>query len=257
MLNHIFLVHIINNYYFYKKPIILISALIASTSTVHGSSYLEYILHVLKTHFETANEILFIPYARPSGISHDDYTKKVAEAFNLIGKSVKGLHEFENPKKALEEAKGIFTGGGNTFVLVNQLYKKDVLNTLRSTILSGTPYLGTSAGSNICGLTINTTNDMPIVYPPSFKTLGVVPFNINPHYLDPNPNSTHMGETRETRIKEFHAFNTQPVIGLREGSWIEVKGDTLTLKGKLSARIFEYSKAPYELATDSDLGFLM
>ena len=232
------------------------SIIIASTSTVHGSGFLEYLLDELNRHFKSAEEILFIPYARPGGISHDNYTKKAAKALASIGKSVKGLHEYENPKKAIEDAQGIFTGGGNTFVLVNQLYKHDVLSSLKDAITKGTPYLGTSAGSNICGLTINTTNDMPIVYPPSFKTLGLVPFNINPHYLDPNPDSTHMGETRETRINEFHAFNTQPVIGLREGSWIEVKGNNLTLKGELEARIFEYGKAAYEIATGSDLGFL-
>ncbi|WP_369997463.1 dipeptidase PepE [Winogradskyella sp.] len=232
------------------------SIIIASTSTVHGSGYLEYLIDELKTHFASAEEILFIPYARPGGISHDDYTKTAAKAFAAIGKSVKGLHEYDDPKKAIRNAKGIFTGGGNTFVLVNQLYKNDVLISLEEAINNGTPYLGTSAGSNICGLTMNTTNDMPIVYPPSFKTLSLVPFNINPHYLDPNPDSKHMGETRETRIKEFHAFNTQPVIGLREGSWIEVKGDKLKLKGELNARIFEYSEAPYEIPTGSDLGFL-
>lgn len=232
------------------------SIIIASTSTVHGSGYLEYLIDELKTHFASAEEILFIPYARPGGISHDDYTKTAAKAFAAIGKSVKGLHEYDDPKKAIRNAKGIFTGGGNTFVLVNQLYKNDVLISLEEAINNGTPYLGTSAGSNICGLTMNTTNDMPIVYPPSFKTLSLVPFNINPHYLDPNPDSKHMGETRETRIKEFHAFNTQPVIGLREGSWIEVKGDKLKLKGELNARIFEYGEAPYEIPTGSDLGFL-
>ncbi len=232
------------------------SIIIASTSTVHGSGYLEYLIDELKTHFASAEEILFIPYARPGGISHDDYTKTAAKAFAAIGKSVKGLHEYDDPKKAIRNAKGIFTGGGNTFVLVNQLDKNDVLISLEEAINNGTPYLGTSAGSNICGLTMNTTNDMPIVYPPSFKTLSLVPFNINPHYLDPNPDSKHMGETRETRIKEFHAFNTQPVIGLREGSWIEVKGDKLKLKGELNARIFEYSEAPYEIPTGSDLGFL-
>lgn len=242
----------INSSYFYKMK----SILIASTSTIHGSGPLEYLLDELKSHFKSADEILFIPYARPGGISHDDYTKNVAKPFNSIGKSVKGLHEFDNPKKAIKNAKGIFTGGGNTFVLVNQLYKNDVLVDIKDAVASGTPYLGTSAGSNICGLTVNTTNDMPIVYPPSFKVLGLVPFNINPHYLDPNPDSTHMGETRETRIKEFHAFNTQPVIGLREGSWIVVKGGQLTLKGKLDARVFEYGKAPYELPTNSDLRFL-
>ncbi|MEY8870477.1 dipeptidase PepE [Meridianimaribacter flavus] len=230
--------------------------IIASTSTVHGSGTLEYILPELKLFFKDANEILFIPYARPGGITHDEYTAKVNDAFSKIGKSVKGIHEFENPKEALQNAKAIFTGGGNTFVLVNQLYKNDLIETVKAAVNNGTPYLGTSAGSNICGLTVNTTNDMPIVYPPSFKTFGFVPFNINPHYLDPDPSSTHMGETRETRIKEFHKFNTQPVVGLREGSWLEVKGDSIILKGELNARIFEYDKAPFEVETGTELNTL-
>ena len=233
------------------------SVIIASTSTIHGSGPLEYLLDELKDHFKSADEILFIPYARPSGISHDAYTKAVATPFHTIGKSIKGIHEYDDPKDALSKAQGIFVGGGNTFVLVNGLYKNDILYALKEAINSGTPYLGTSAGSNICGLTMHTTNDMPIVYPPSFKTLGLVPFNINPHYLDPIKGSTHMGETRETRIKEFHVYNTQPVIGLREGSWIAIKDHTLTLKGSLEARIFEYGKPPYEIATHSDLSFLI
>ncbi|WP_179005122.1 dipeptidase PepE [Winogradskyella forsetii] len=232
------------------------SIIIASTSTIHGSGYLDYLLDELKVHFKSADEILFVPYARPGGISHEDYTKTASKAFNSIGKSVKGIHEYENVEDAIQNAQGIFVGGGNTFVLVSQLYKNQVLLPIKNAIEKGTPYLGTSAGSNICGLTMNTTNDMPIVYPPSFKTLGLVPFNINPHYLDPIVGSKHMGETRETRIKEFHAYNSQPVIGLREGSWIDVKGNKLTLKGKLDARIFEYNKVPYEIGTDSDLGFL-
>ncbi|WP_178987527.1 dipeptidase PepE [Winogradskyella schleiferi] len=232
------------------------SIIIASTSTIHGSGYLEYLMDELKVHFKSADEILFIPYARPGGISHEDYTKTASKAFNFIGKSVRGIHEYENAEDAIQNAQGIFVGGGNTFVLVTQLYKNQVLLPIKNAIEKGTPYLGTSAGSNICGLTMNTTNDMPIVYPPSFKTLGLVPFNINPHYLDPIVGSKHMGETRETRIKEFHAYNSQPVIGLREGSWIEVKGNKLTLKGKLDARIFEYNKVPYELGTNCDLGFL-
>ena len=230
--------------------------IIASTSTVHGSGTLEYILPELKLFFKDANEILFIPYARPGGITHDEYTAKVNDAFSKIGKSVKGIHEFENPKEALQNAKGIFTGGGNTFVLVNQLYKNDLIETVKAAVNNGTPYLGTSAGSNICGLTVNTTNDMPIVYPPSFKTFGFVPFNINPHYLDPDPSSTHMGETRETRIKEFHKFNTQPVVGLREGSWLEVKGDSIILKWELNARVFEYDKMPFEVETGTELNTL-
>lgn len=230
--------------------------LIASTSTIHGSGYLEYILEELEIFFKDNNEILFIPYARPGGISHDEYTKKAGEAFAKIGKTIKGIHEFDDPIEAVKQAKGIFTGGGNTFVLVNQLYKNHLLEPLKVAINTGTPYLGTSAGSNVCGLTVNTTNDMPIVYPPSFKALGLVPFNINPHYLDPDTNSTHKGETRETRIKEFHAYNTPPVVGLREGSWLDVNDDSIILKGTLPARIFEYNKKPYEVESGTELNTL-
>lgn len=230
--------------------------IIASTSTVHGGKYLDYILPALENLFKNTSEILFIPYARPSGISHINYTEKASEAFLKIDKTLKGIHEFKNPIEAIENAKGIFTGGGNTFVLVNQLYKHKLLGTIKKVVLNGTPYLGTSAGSNICGLTMNTTNDMPIVYPPSFKTLGLVPFNINPHYLDPDLKSKHMGETRETRIKEFHKFNTQPVVGLREGSWLDVLNENITLKGTLNARVFEYDKTPYEVTPETELSHL-
>lgn len=227
--------------------------IVASTSTVHGSGYLEYILPTLSIHFEKTTTILFIPYARPGGISYNDYTEIARKAFKKIGKDVKGIHEFENPKEAIVNATGIFTGGGNTFELVNQLYKNDVLETLKKVLDKGTPYLGTSAGSNICGVTMMNTNDMPIVYPPSFKTLGLIPFNINAHYLDPNPNSKHMGETRETRIKEYHVFNTTDVLGLREGSWLEVNGKKIILKGDLTARLFQKDKHPIELDTNKEV----
>lgn len=230
--------------------------IIASTSTLHGSGFLEYLLNDLKTLFKDTDTILFIPYARPGGLSHDDYTANASKAFSKIGKTVKGIHEFNDPIEAVKEAKGIFVGGGNTFVLVHQLYKNKLIEVIRDVVYLGTPYLGTSAGSNICGLTIGTSNDMPIIYPPSFKTFGLVPFNINPHYLDPDANSKHMGETRETRIKEFHKFNTQPVVGLREGSWLHVNGDSIALKGTLSARIFEYEKEPYEVETGTQLQYL-
>ncbi|MGE5944468.1 MAG: dipeptidase PepE, partial [Flavobacteriales bacterium] len=223
--------------------------IIASTSTLHGSGYLEYLLDDLKILFKDASEILFIPYARPSGITHDDYTEKVIEAFLKINKRVKGIHTFENTTEAIKNAEAIFVGGGNTFVLLYQLYKNNLITVLKETVKKGTPYLGTSAGSNICGLTIKTTNDMPIVYPSSFNAVGLVPFNINPHYLDPDSNSKHMGETRETRIQEFHHFNTQPVIGLREGSWLHVKDNSIILKGDLTARIFEQNKGAYEVAS--------
>ncbi|WP_379952970.1 dipeptidase PepE [Dokdonia sp. R78006] len=229
--------------------------IIASTSTIHGSAYLEYLLPTLKKLYTGVDEILFIPYARPGGITHDDYTAIAQKAFSKINKKVIGIHTYKDAAEVIKVAQGIFTGGGNTFVLVNQLYKNAVMQPLREVLLNGIPYLGTSAGSNICGLTMQTTNDMPISYPPSFKTLGMVPFNINPHYLDPDTNSTHMGETRETRIKEYHAYNTVPVIGIREGSWIRVEGKKITLEGALSARVFEQNKTPYEIDTNTLLTF--
>ena len=230
--------------------------IIASTSTIHGGDYLDYLVKDLKLLFKGIDSIVFIPYARPGGMSHDDYTDKAKTVFSDLGITIKGLHEYQNPIETIENAKGIFTGGGNTFVLVDQLYRNKLIQPLKNRINSGIPYLGTSAGSNICGLTMNTTNDMPIVRPESFKTLGLVPFNINPHYLDPDLNSKHMGETREMRIAEFHKFNTQPVIGLREGSWLDVLGKNITLKGTLSARVFEHSKLPYEVESDTDLSHL-
>ncbi|MDM1345499.1 dipeptidase PepE [Myroides marinus] len=230
--------------------------IIASTSTIYNGTYLEYLLPTLKEHFKNVSTLLFIPYARPSGITHDQYTDKVRTAFASIGIDVKGIHEYNNPVEAVQKAEGIFTGGGNTFLLVQQLYRTSVLDAVKEAVNNGTPYLGCSAGSNICGLTMETTNDMPIVYPPSFKTFGFVPFNLNPHYLDPIEGSTHMGETRETRINEFHAFNTQPVLGLREGSWLEVKGDVIILRGEHQARIFKQNKAAYEVETNTDLSDL-
>ncbi|MCD0472894.1 dipeptidase PepE [Flavobacterium sp. EDS] len=232
------------------------SIIIASTSTLHGGSYLDYLLPELEVHFKNCESILFIPFARPGGISHEQYTKTVSEAFKKININIKGIHEFEDTTAAINNAQGIFTGGGNTFLLVTQLYKNNIMTTLAEAVKNGTPYLGTSAGSNICGLSMQTTNDMPIIYPPSFQTLGLIPFNLNPHYLDPDSQSKHMGETRETRIKEFHAFNTLPVLGLREGSWLDVKGDQIILKGNLSARLFRQNQEPEELEPQTDLSYV-
>ena len=230
--------------------------LAASTSTMYGGGFLEYLLPELSKLFENVSELLFIPYARPGGISHDIYTRKAQKAIQPLGIDVKGIHEFDNAKQAINEAQAIFVGGGNTFVLVKELYENNILDSLREVVRKGTPYLGTSAGSNITGPSVRTTNDMPIVEPPSLDALGFLPFNLNPHYLDPDPDSRHQGETRETRIAEFHAYNKEAVIGLREGSWILVQGDNISLEGTLSARIFELGKKPYELYPGKELNFL-
>ena len=231
-------------------------ALLASTSTLHEQEYLEYLIPELKSFFSETEEVIFIPFARPGGISHDRYTKKAAEAFKKAGIKLRGIHEFKNMEETITSAKGIFTGGGNTFLLVSELYRNKLMQPIKESIQNGAAFMGTSAGTNIAGLTMQTTNDMPIVYPPSFKTLGIVPFNINPHYLDPDINSTHKGETRETRIKEFHTINTQPVIGLREGSWLLISDNKIELKGEMSARIFKTEKLPFEIETNSDLSEL-
>lgn len=230
--------------------------ILASTSTVYGGKSLDYLMEALSELYKNTDEILFIPYARPGGISHDTYAQKIKTVFLSLDKKIKSIHEYENPREAIANAQGIYVGGGNTFVLVKQLYRYSCMDALKDAVNRGTPYLGSSAGSNICGLTMQTTNDMPIVYPPSFKTLGLVPFNINPHYLDPSPSSHHMGETRETRIQEFHKYNTPPVIGLREGSWILATEDKLLLQGTQKARIFEYNRDPYEIESGQDLNAL-
>ncbi|MBV7531411.1 dipeptidase PepE [Chitinophaga sp. sic0106] len=229
---------------------------LASTSTLFGEEYLAYLKPTMKDLFAGVTEIIFIPYARPGGISHDDYTARAAAGFNTLGISVKGLHTFDNPAAAVENAKGIFTGGGNTFLLVKTLHEQGLMPLLKTVTDKGTPYMGCSAGTNIGGVSMKTTNDMPIVYPSSFVTAGMVPFNINPHYLDPIAGNQHMGETRETRIREFHTQNSTPVVGLREGSWIRLKGAAITLEGTLTARIFEQGKEAYEVATGTSLEFL-
>ena len=237
----------------FVKIEIMKNLLIASTSTLHGGNYLEYLLPEIQLHFSECKTILFMPYARPGGISHEEYTQKVKSFFSKLHIEVKGIHEFSNPIEGIEKAEGIFTGGGNTFLLVTQLHQQNLMLPLKKAIENGTPYLGTSAGSNICGPTMQTTNDMPIIYPTSFETLGVIPFNLNPHYLDADLQSKHMGETRETRIKEFHQFNPQPVIGLREGSWLDVKGDSIVLKGNLSARLFRQHQETIEVKCESEM----
>lgn len=229
--------------------------ILASTSALFGEAYLAYLKDAVADLFQQTKEIVFIPYARPGGISHDAYTENVARFFDKLQISVSGLHEFSNPIHAIQQAKGIFTGGGNTFLLVKTLHELKLMAVLKEVIEANTPYLGTSAGSNIGGINMQTTNDMPIVYPPSFETMGLVPFNINAHYLDPDPTLRHNGETRETRIREFHTINDIPVVGLREGSWIAVNGDTISTEGNRPSRMFKPNQEPVEIAAGTRLYF--
>ena len=220
--------------------------LLASTSTIFGQKYLEYLHNEIKNIFLGCKNILFIPYARPSGISHLEYTIKVKTVFNMLGLNIIDYTN-ENIRSNLEKCDGIFTGGGNTFLLLSKLYEFNLIDILKNKINLGTPYLGTSAGSNICGLSIGTTNDMPIIEVESFKALGVLNFNINPHYIDKVDGIEHMGESRETRINEFHKFNDQFVIGLREGSYLQVQGSDIYLKGLKNAIIFKKENEKFEI----------
>lgn len=223
--------------------------ILASTSTLFGGKYLDYIKEEIVKLYDGIDEIIFVPFARPGGISHDEYTQNARNFFEQINIKVKGLHEFEDKISAVNSAKGYFTGGGNTFLLVKTLHEENLMNLLSENVKSGKPYLGSSAGSNIGGINMKTTNDMPIVYPPSFDCMGLVPFNLNPHYLDPNPELKHNGETRETRIKEFLTQNDIKVVGLREGNWIRRIGNKITTEGSELTRIFEKGKEPYEIVS--------
>ena len=221
--------------------------ILASTSTLFEGNYLEYLKEEIQKLYDGMDNVLFIPYARPSGISYDEYTEIARQFFKTLKIHIKGIHEFENPKEAIQNAKAYFVGGGNTFLLVKTLHENGLMSILKKNVEQGKPYLGCSAGSNIGGLNMKTTNDMPIVYPPSFECMGLIPFNINPHYLDPNPVLKHNGETRETRIKEFLTQNDIKVIGLREGNWIRRIGDEIRVEGTQLTRIFEKGKEPYEV----------
>ena len=226
--------------------------LLASTSTIYGQKYLEYLQDEIKTLFSGCKKILFVPYARPSGISHLEYTEKVKGVFNILNLEIIDYNN-EDLKESLEKCDGIFIGGGNTFLLLNKLYQFSLIDILKNKIDSGIPYLGTSAGTNICGMTIGTTNDMPIIHVKSFEALGIIHFNINPHYLDPIDGLEHMGESRETRINEFQKLNDQVVIGLREGSYLQVKGDDIYLKGLKHAVVFKKENEKFEIENGFNL----
>lgn len=229
--------------------------ILASTSTLHAQDYLAYLLPELQSFFQGTDCIVFVPYARPNGMSEEDYTQKAREAFKTIDLNVIGLNEVADPEATIKKAQGIFVGGGNTFLLVRKLHELNLMEPLNQVLDMGIPYLGTSAGANIGGLGMHTTNDMPIVLPPSLKTLGRVGFNINAHYIEPDKNSTHMGETRETRIREFQCQNEISVVGLPEGSWLSVMGPEVWAKGAHPVVIFEPNKSVYRMGPDVLLPF--
>ncbi|HQZ18896.1 MAG TPA: dipeptidase PepE [Vicinamibacteria bacterium] len=214
-----------------------------STSTVFGTRYLEHAYPELREAFGSVARVLFIPHALKG---RDAYAAKARVAFAEMGYGLDSLHESSDPREAIERAEAIFCGGGNTFRLLKALHEMGVLPLIERRVRDGMVYAGASAGSNLACPTIRTTNDMPIVEPPSFDGLGLVRFQINPHYLDPAPGSTHMGETRETRIREFHEENETPVAGLREGAILRVEGASVALRGVAGARIFRRGLEPLE-----------
>lgn len=218
--------------------------LLISNSTLYGSGFLDHAETEIKDFLGNIEDILFVPFALHD---LDGYAAKAQDRFGRMGYDLHSIHHAEDKKGATEEASAIFIGGGNTFRLLKALYDFDLLSLIRRKVMEGTPYIGSSAGSNVAGPTIKTTNDMPIVQPPSFDALGLVSFQINPHYLDPDPNSKHMGETREERILQFLEDNDTTVIGLREGAMVRVEGGASTLKGSTGARIFRKGKPPLEV----------
>ncbi|MCB8995041.1 MAG: dipeptidase PepE [Bacteroidales bacterium] len=231
--------------------------LLISNSTNAGEEYLSYPMPQISEFLGSKKiNILFIPYAGVT-ISYDEYVKKVNNRFLGIGHTVKSIHNFSDPLQAVQEAEVIVTGGGNTWQLLSCLQERNLLEAIRARVLSGVPYIGWSAGSNLACPTIRTTNDMPVVQPKGFSALNLVPFQINPHYLDANPDG-HAGETREDRILEFLELNRDiTVVGLREGTMFWMENKTIRLIGKRKARIFRYGKSPQELSSDDDFKFLL
>ena len=228
--------------------------LLISNSTNHGQGYLDHVISEIDGFLGPVRRLVFVPFALKD---REKYGATAAQRLAAIGVEVQTLTTDEAGRRMAEEAKAVFTGGGNTFRLLKTLQESGILSILRERALAGMPYLGSSAGTNIAAPTIRTTNDMPIVEPASFDALGLVPFQINPHYLDADPGSTHMGETRETRLKEFHEENETPVVGLREGAWIRVEEIGATLGGARGARIFRRGQEPEERKTGESLDDLL
>lgn len=230
--------------------------LLISNSTNPGEPYLDYPKENIRTFLGTTPvKALFLPYAAVT-FSYDKYEEKVSERFREIGHDVISIHHFKDPVKAVKDASAIVVGGGNTWKLLNTIQENNLINAVREKVFSGTPYIGWSAGSNVACPTIMTTNDMPVVEPKSFNAFSLVHFQINPHYLDANPEG-HAGETREQRIEEFIEINRDIyVVGLREGTMISVEDQKIKLTGPRKARIFHFGSSPFEAAADDNLDFL-
>lgn len=228
--------------------------LLISNSTLYGSGYLDHAEGEIRDFLRDIKRVLFVPYAL---YDRDAYANTARERFKAMGYDLDSVHEVRDARQAVNDAEVVFIGGGNTFRLLKALYDFDLLLPIRQRVAEGMPYIGSSAGSNVAGPTIRTTNDMPIVQPLSFDALGLVPFQLNPHYLDPDPNSTHMGETREQRINQFLEENTTPVVGLREGAMLRIEEATTLLKGVSGARIFRRGHDPVELEPGAKLNNLV
>lgn len=231
--------------------------LLLSSSRAGDSEYLVHAENYIKEHLgPNIKKLLFLPYAGVT-ISYEQYAKNVAMAFERLGYQLESIEDFSNPKIAIENANAIVVGGGNTFCLLDSLYRLDLLSTLKIKLEQETPYIGWSAGSNICGLSIRTTNDMPIVQPPSFEALGALPLQINPHYIDGNPPGHHV-ETREQRIAEFLIKNPDmKVLGIPEGTAITRKGKYLKYVGTAPGYLFSKSEGKVLIQPNSDLSFLV
>lgn len=217
--------------------------LLVSNSTVYGRSYLDHVEEEITSFLTGAGRVLFFPFAL---YDRDGYAARAKSRFTAMGYSMESVHQTDNPQKAIEQTEAIFIGGGNTFRLLKALQDLDLIEAIRRRVKAGAPYIGSSAGSNVAAPTIKTTKDMPIVQPRSFDALGLVQFQISPHYLDPDPTSGHMGETQEERILQFLEENDTTVVGLREGAWLLIEGDSVTLKGSTGARVFRRGRAPVE-----------
>jgi len=231
--------------------------LLISNSTMAGEPYLEYPMPNIKSFLGTKKiKALFIPYAGVT-FSNDEYEEKVKKRFQEIGHDLISIHHFNNPIKAVEDAEAIVVGGGNTFHLLKTIQENNLTEAIRNKVKSGTPYIGWSAGSNMACPTIKTTNDMPIVEPSSFDALHIIPFQINPHYLDAHPDG-HGGETREDRLNEFMYVNPNMyVAGLREGCMFLLENNSLKLIGERPCRILKQGQSPKELTNTDDFSFLL